>query len=99
MGMKSFVKVVALAAGIGAVFTASAVAGQTAASSGGEERRKASDDPNRRVCRTIVQSGSRLSSRVCRTQADWDREMRETQDAALAQQTGPGFRPEPPGPQ
>src|SRR3954464_15108484 len=55
----------------------------------------ARDDPNRMVCRSITPSGSRISTRHCRTQADWERDERETQDAALQQQNGPGYRPPP----
>jgi hypothetical protein len=55
----------------------------------------ARDDPNRMVCRSITPSGSRISTRHCRPQADWERDERETQDAALQQQNGPGYRPPP----
>ena len=50
-------------------------AGQTAAQA----------SPDRRVCRRVQVTGSRVKERVCRTQRDWDRlteESRETVDKA-----------------
>jgi len=47
---------------------------------------KAKDDPSRRVCRNIIPSGSRLGSRVCRTQAQWDEARDKTQDGVLQNQ-------------
>lgn len=37
------------------------------------------NDTGKRICRTITPTGSRLSQRVCRTQADWDKDSDETQ--------------------
>ena len=34
---------------------------------------KARDDPDRVVCRTEPMQGSRITARVCRRKADWDR--------------------------
>lgn len=48
------------------------------------------DDPSRRVCRSIVTVGTRLSTRVCRTQQQWDDAQRKTQDGLLDHQMGPG---------
>jgi hypothetical protein len=48
------------------------------------------DDPSRRVCRNIVKAGTRLSTRVCRTQQQWDDAMDKTQDGVLQHQMGPG---------
>ena len=31
-------------------------------------------DKSKKVCRTIVRSGTRFSTRVCRSQADWDKD-------------------------
>ena len=49
-----------------------------------------SNDPSRRVCRAVVPTGSRLSTRVCRTQAQWDQSERKSQDSVLDTQMGPG---------
>ena len=40
-------------------------------------------DPNKRVCKTIKETGSRLGgTRECKTQAEWDRIAAETQAKA-----------------
>jgi len=96
MGSNQWVKPIAFALSLGAVVTTSAVASQSsppAAAKTEKDVRKA----GRMVCRNLVMSGTRLSSRHCRSQEDWDREAREAQEAALAQQTGPGYQPEPIG--
>jgi hypothetical protein len=92
MDVKPLVKASAIA--LGALFIASAFASPA----GAKDKKADKDDPNRMVCRTLTMSGSRISSRYCRTKADWDRDERETQDAALQQHTGPGYRPPPEGP-
>ncbi len=48
------------------------------------------NDPSRRVCRSVVPTGSRLATRVCRTQAQWDEARQKTQDGVLDSQMGPG---------
>lgn len=95
MGMKPIAKVCALALGCAALLATPAVAGQAGGSAeGGVERKSAGKDPGRKVCRNLVLSGSRLSTRSCRTQAEWDKAAHDAQDSALQQQTGAGFRPE-----
>ena len=47
---------------------------------------KAKTDPSRRVCRNVVPTGSRMSQRVCRTQAQWDASRDKTQDSVLQHQ-------------
>lgn len=39
---------------------------------GGEE--SAGDDTSKRICRNMIVSGSRLSTRSCRTKAAWDKD-------------------------
>ena len=39
----------------------------------------AKDDTSKRVCRNLVLSGSRLSTRFCRSQADWERDAEKAQ--------------------
>lgn len=42
-------------------------------------------DPNKRVCKTIKETGSRLGgTRECKTQAEWDRIAAETQAKATS---------------
>lgn len=59
------------------------VAGGTAAHA---ERKSTANDPSRRVCRVITPTSSRLTTRVCRTQAEWDQSAREAQESALNHQ-------------
>jgi hypothetical protein len=51
-------------------------------------------DPNKRICKTIKTTGSRLGGkRLCATRAEWDRIERETQEdvrAAQSQSKQPG---------
>lgn len=57
--------------------------GATAAGASAETQRKVNDERTRRVCRTITPTSSRLTTRVCRTQAEWEQSMREAQDSFL----------------
>ena len=43
----------------------------------------AAKDPAKRVCKSVIPSGSRLSVRTCRTQADWDAEAEKAQRGAM----------------
>ncbi|MFT4256728.1 MAG: hypothetical protein QM599_07215 [Pseudoxanthomonas sp.] len=36
------------------------------------------DDPNRKICKPIVVTGTRMSKRVCHTKAQWDEMERAT---------------------
>lgn len=47
---------------------------------------KKPDDRSRRVCRTIMPSGSRMTTRICRTQAEWDESQNKSQDGLLQHQ-------------
>lgn len=38
-------------------------------------------DPNRMVCKRDNDTGSRLSKRICKTAAEWERERLESQEA------------------
>ena len=58
------------------------VAGQTPAPS---VTKSPTIDPNKRVCKTIKETGSRLGgTRECKTQAEWDRIAAETQAKATS---------------
>lgn len=50
----------------------------------------AEQDRGRMVCRNVTPTGSRMSRRVCRTQAEWDRSRDRTQEEALREQMGTG---------
>ena len=65
----------------GAVMTT--VTGAAAAGASAEAQRDANDARTRRVCRSIMQTPSRLTRRVCRTQGEWDASMRDQQDSFL----------------
>ena len=86
-------KIAALAISAGALVATSAIAAQTSGTAPTAEQKKTARDRNRMVCRNLTMSGTRLSSRHCQTQADWEQQERDSQDAALQQQNGRGDRP------
>jgi hypothetical protein len=71
MGMKSIVTASALATGLGVLWAPPAIAGEPSAAAPAEAQPRA-NDTSRRVCRNLIRSGTRLSTRYCRTQAEWD---------------------------
>lgn len=81
MGLTRSVTIAALAMGLSALGTAPAVAGDGAKKPG-----LAKDDASRRVCKNIVKVGTRLSTRICRTQAEWATSMDKSQDSVLQSQ-------------
>jgi hypothetical protein len=81
MGATRIVTIAALAMGLGALWTAPAVAGD-----GSKKPKLAKDDPSRRVCKNVVRVGTRLSTRICRTQAEWALSMDKAQDSVLQSQ-------------
>jgi hypothetical protein len=83
MGGQRILTVAALAIGLGAPGTAAAFADE---GSGMSKAKQAKIDEGRRVCRNLVPSGSRISARICKTQAEWDRAMDKTQEGVLQQQ-------------
>ncbi|HVQ07413.1 MAG TPA: hypothetical protein VMS43_03155 [Allosphingosinicella sp.] len=99
MGVKSIVAACALAMGFGALWASPGVAGEPAAT---EAQPAAQGDRSRRVCRNLVRSGTRLSTRYCRTQQEWDEagdgSRRLLQEGQVEGQSrdGPFFAP--PGP-
>ena len=88
----------AFAIALAALSAGTALAQESAAETTPAKAKVADKSGSKRVCRNIVVSGSRLSSRICRTQAAWDKSMTDTQDSAFDQQNGPGYRPEQPEP-
>jgi len=77
MGFATLLAGAALAGLSGGVATAAAAY---------EQAKTTQADTSRRVCRTITPIGSRLTRRVCRTQAEWDDAQYRTQDGVLQQQ-------------
>jgi hypothetical protein len=60
------------------LFLAAGAALLVASAAGAAERSK-HGDPNKKVCRTISETGSRLNkTRACHTQAEWDELRRQT---------------------
>ena len=84
MGGMRMLTVAALTIGLGALGSGPAVA---AGDDGASKPKKAKDDTSRRVCRSVVPTGSRMSGRICRTQAEWDAAMDKSQDNILRHQT------------
>lgn len=89
MGVKSIAMASALAMALGVVGAGTAAAQDTATTgsqAGTTDGKDKKADPSRRVCRTVVISGSRLGERHCRPAADWEadaeharKELRDTQ--------------------
>jgi hypothetical protein len=102
MGNKPIVKSSALAIGLGALLATTAVAATAGAASAGadvqaEPQQTAAKDKSRRICRNLTPSGSRLTRRLCRTQAEWDQNRETTQDSVLKEQLGSGTTYDSPG--
>ena len=83
MGAKSIMTAAALAMGLGVLAAAPAASEDGA---GTQKPKKAKDDPTRRICKNIMPVGSRLTTRICRTKAEWDAAMDKTQDGVLQTQ-------------
>lgn len=79
MGAKRIVTASAVAMALGAMCVGAVMPGGVIA----KEGKTAKDDKSRRICRNVVPSGSRLSTRICRTKAQWDEIQDETQDGVL----------------
>lgn len=77
----------AIAAGCAASRDASSAAGGYAA------REQLENDPNRMVCKRQKETGSRLSSRVCRTAAEWEQQRLDNEEA-IRNATRSGVRPD-----
>ncbi len=84
MGVARFLTIAVSTIGLGMVGGSPALAGDP--SSTATEGKKAGADPSRRVCRSVLPTGSRMRTRVCRTQAQWDASQDKTQDGILQHQ-------------
>ena len=90
MGVKPVAKMSALTMGLGALLAGTALASATGASSAAAdvqaEPKATAKDNSRRICRNLTPSGSRLTRRVCRTQAQWDDTADTAQEGLLKHQ-------------
>jgi hypothetical protein len=66
-----------------------------AASAQEPTKKKNSEDPNRRICKMVTPTGSRMGERVCRSAAEWQadsdrarREYEETRDSLVSPPCG-----------
>lgn len=75
----------AAALGVAAFGTGAAIAAGGPETAGSSEAQplKSKNDTSKRICRNIVQSGTRMSTRYCRTQAEWDRAAEKNQEFLL----------------
>lgn len=78
MSGKRTMMAAALAIGLVSLTTGPALAGKGP--------KLAKDDPSRRVCRNLTPVGTRLTTRVCRTKAEWDSAESKAQDGLLQHQ-------------
>jgi len=79
--------------GLGALLAGTGLAHATGRADGGAAQaqpKSAENDGSRRVCRLLTPTGSRMTRRVCRTQAQWDQSMQRAQDGLFGLQQGQG---------
>ena len=86
MRMKRIAKATALAVGIGALLAGTLPGGEYAASA----KEKKAKDTSKRVCKVVMPTGSRMTTRVCKTRAEWELSLDKTQDGVLQHQMGDG---------
>ena len=86
MGAKPFLTTAAIAVGFAALSTGTAIAGEDKAKLGSK------DDPGKRVCRSVLPTGSRFTTRVCRTAAEWDKLAEEAGEGGRKMATAPGYQ-------
>ena len=76
----------AMAAAFGLLWGAAAAVAQEGGGTPAPQAGKPEKSP-RRVCRSITPSGSRLTTRRCMSQAEWDARQDKTQEGVLKYQT------------
>lgn len=76
MGLKSIARAAMFAIGVGALATGA-----------GLSAKKPKDDTSKRVCKTVMPTGSRMTTRICKTPEEWAKMMDKTQEGVLAHQT------------
>ena len=82
MGVKLLLKASVLAAAFGALLAGV----PTAEFAAPAKEKKAKDDTSRRVCKVITPTGSRMTTRICKTPAEWARSEDKTRDGVLRHQ-------------
>ena len=82
MGLKPIARASALT-----LLFAAMGAGLIAGSPASAETKTDKDDTSKRVCKVITPTGSRMTTRICRTQAEWDRSQSKTAEGVLRHQT------------
>jgi hypothetical protein len=85
----------AVAIGASALLTGTAIAGEAAAGASVAGAKASKTDTSKRVCRSIMPTGSRLGARQCRTQAEWDERARLIQHELQRQQLENSSRQDP----
>jgi hypothetical protein len=89
MGTKFIAAAATLAISFGSLSSAAfATDNNTPAEAGAKKAAKS--DPSRRVCRNLTISGSRLTTRFCQTQAEWDRQAEKAMRNAMDQKASAG---------
>lgn len=86
MGAKTAAKASALMMGFGLLWASAALPTEAGGSAAEAFKGKAKDDPSRRICRNITPSGSRLTTRICRTKAEWDGSQTKAADGVFKHQ-------------
>lgn len=86
MGAKTASKASALVMGFGLLWASAALPAEAGGSAAEAYKGKAKDDPSKRVCRNITPSGSRLTTRICRTKAEWERSQTKAADGVFTHQ-------------
>jgi hypothetical protein len=71
MSGKRVAGVLVTALAVGALWSGTAVASDPA--------KKKAPDPNKRICKMIIPTGSRMGDRVCKTAAEWQHDADEAQ--------------------
>lgn len=89
MGTKMIAAAAALAISFGPMAGPAFAADKSATPEAGAKK-AAKDDPSRRVCRNLTISGSRLTTRFCQTQAEWDRQAEQAMRNAMGQKANAG---------
>ena len=96
MGVKPLLTASALAMGLGGLWGTAALAGETGGStSATTQAGPGKKDPSKRVCKSVIPTGTRLSARECRTQAEWDEHARQTRDELDRQKLENSSREDP----
>jgi hypothetical protein len=82
MGGRRIAGMVVAAVGAGMLWSSLAAAADE------PNKQKHSDDPNRRICKMVIPTGSRMGERICKSAAEWqkdqdaaERHLQETRDA------------------